>query len=219
MEDMKNEILTAAQMRDLEALAANDLDQGTYSLMLNAGRAVVDVLLNRFGEAEGYDVLCGPGNNGGDGYVIATLLREAGLSVQVHALGAPSPDTDAARACSGWEGDTLDLANWQPKNGRVVVDAIFGAGLSRNVEGAVLEAIGRAEAENVEVIAVDLPTGIEADTGAVLGAAFTAMATVTFCRPKPAHVMAPGAPDVAPCSCAISALKTDTFLREGATYR
>lgn len=186
------EILTADQMRQAEDQAARELPGGTFTLMENAGQAVFDFLLTRHAEAHGFDVLCGPGNNGGDGYVVARLLREAGLDVRLFALAAPREGTDAARAASGWSGSVEDLATWQPEEGRLIVDAIFGAGLSRNLEGLVLDVVREARTAASTVVAVDLPTGIEADTGAVLEDAFKASATISFCRAKPAHLMLPG---------------------------
>ncbi|KFB10085.1 bifunctional ADP-dependent NAD(P)H-hydrate dehydratase/NAD(P)H-hydrate epimerase [Nitratireductor basaltis] len=192
MNDAPLELLTASKVKHAEQAAATELADGTYTLMERASQAVYDLLLARLADAGGFDVLCGPGNNGGDGYVVARLAAQAGLDVDVYALGQPKPHTDAARAFAAWDRPIRELAEWEPRAGRVVVDALFGSGISRDLEGNVLAAVSRANAAGSLVVAIDLPTGIEADTGQVLGAAFEAAITVSLFRYKPGHVMAPG---------------------------
>ncbi|HYD99292.1 MAG TPA: NAD(P)H-hydrate dehydratase [Alphaproteobacteria bacterium] len=157
-------------------------------LMERAGLAVADAVCARF-DPQPALVLCGPGNNGGDGYVVARLLKDRGWPVEVRALAEPATQ-DAQAASARWDGPT------RPLNGRIgealVVDALFGAGLSRPLDGAAAGAAaalaGRADA----IVAVDIPSGVPGDTGQPLGPAFCAGLTVTFHARKPGHVLEPG---------------------------
>lgn len=138
-------------------------------------------------------VLCGPGNNGGDGYVAARLLRAEGWPVRVMALGRPKLGSDAARHAAAWSGPVEPADPRRIGSCRYVIDALFGAGLARPLDGAarrLVEAVNRrVEAGAAECLAVDVPSGIDGDTGAVRGVAPTAFLTVTFFRKKPAHLL------------------------------
>lgn len=158
-------------------------------LMENAGRAVERTIRRRFRPCPTV-VLCGPGNNGGDGFVVARRLHEAGWPVRVALLGARDRLTgDAALAASRWRGPVERLAPATVRRAHLVVDAVFGAGLARPVEGVVVETFAACR---MPVVAVDLPSGVAGDTGAVLGTAPQAALTVTFFRLKPAHLLRPG---------------------------
>ena len=124
------ELLTPREMAeaDRRAIEAGPLDG--YGLMLNAGAAVAAELLKRFSGAQRFDVLCGPGNNGGDGYVAARLLAEAGVDVRVYADGAPRDGSDAARAAAACPLPVSPLSDFEPGPDTVTVDALFGAGFS-----------------------------------------------------------------------------------------
>ncbi|MCG8443903.1 MAG: NAD(P)H-hydrate dehydratase [Caulobacterales bacterium] len=178
--------------------AAERLGTPRAALMEAAGAAVASAICERFSPDVGAAiVLCGPGDNGGDGYVAARHLSEMGWKVRVAALGAPAPDSAAAEAAGRWTGPTSPLA---PGGGRggvgVVVDALFGAGLSRPLDGAAADAARAWEAappdRRAPVVAVDLPSGVEGDTGAARGPAMQAALTVTFLAPKPGHALEPG---------------------------
>lgn len=165
----------------------------SYGLMEQAGQAVSAAALRLFPGAIRFVVLCGPGNNGGDGYVAATALARCGASVTVFHLGDPQRlRGDAAIAFSACPLNGLPLAGYVPQSGDVIVDALFGAGLDRGVPDVVAEAIGRVTDAGVPVIAVDLPSGLDGRTGQVQGAAFTAVHTVTFMARKPGHLLLPG---------------------------
>ena len=143
------------------------------------------------------DVLCGPGNNGGDGYVVAKLLKEAGMPVRLWALGQPKQGTDAATAAAECPIEAKPLTDFSPPAGSIVpasviIDALFGAGLSKTIEGDAAKAIEKCNAASVPVVAVDLPSGVSGDSGNILGAAFKADTTVTFFRKKPGHLLQPG---------------------------
>ncbi|HQR48647.1 MAG TPA: NAD(P)H-hydrate epimerase, partial [Steroidobacteraceae bacterium] len=183
MHSLAGALYSASQVRDLDRRAIHDLGIPGYELMSRAGRATLDALCALWPTARSIAVLCGPGNNGGDGYVVARLARAQGLRVTVVALGDPGALTgDARRAydefvaaggrCEGWSPGALESD--------VVVDALFGTGLARALDGAAASMIAAVNASGRPVVAVDVPSGLQADTGAVLGAAMHADLTVTF---------------------------------------
>jgi hydroxyethylthiazole kinase-like uncharacterized protein yjeF len=156
-------------------------------LMANAGRAVARAVRRRFPPGR-VVVLCGPGNNGGDGYVAARLLQQWGWPVAVAALAPPRPGSDAAWAAGLWHGPLVSFAPASAARADLVIDAVFGAGLARDVDGIVADTLRAAR----RVLAIDTPSGIDGATGAVRGYAPTAAATVTFFRYKPGHLLLPG---------------------------
>ena len=189
---MVHEILTPDEMgeADRRAIAAGPLDG--YGLMRNAGRAVADEALARYPDARAFDILCGPGNNGGDGYVAARMLAESGCTVRVWAHAPPRDGSDAALAAGDWTGPVAPLSTYRPARGTVVFDALFGAGLARPLDaafGTLLEALRKAA---LPVVAVDLPSGLPGLTGRPDGPVCPASVTVTFARKKPAHLLQPG---------------------------
>ncbi|WP_411035487.1 NAD(P)H-hydrate dehydratase [Shinella sp. BYT-45] len=185
-------IITPAEMGRIDrAAAASGL--WSYGLMERAGQAVAAAALRRFPGALRFAVLCGPGNNGGDGYVAARVLRDAGAEIAVHALGdTASLKGDAATAFANFNGGVAPLADYSPRSGDVVIDALFGAGLARDLPDEVARTIDAVRRTVLPVLAVDLPSGIDGRTGQVRGAAFEAAATVTFMCRKPGHLLLPG---------------------------
>lgn len=183
----------------LLAVQSAELDRATivrgtpgFTLMQRAGAAVVACVQEKYASSPCL-ILCGPGNNGGDGLVIAELLRRQGYLVQTAMLTPPEKlPGDAALARDFYQGEIL---SWSPSllNGAaLVIDALFGVGLDRPLDTdfiAVIEAVNNSA---LPVIAVDLPSGIHADTGQILGAAMRATATVTFTRKKPGLLLLPG---------------------------
>jgi hydroxyethylthiazole kinase-like uncharacterized protein yjeF len=142
-------------------------------------------------------VFCGPGNNGGDGYVAARLLRESGFAVRVGSLGdAGRLKGDAAEAARRWNGEVADVAALDLGDADLVIDALFGAGLSRDLAGAARRAVERLDewgrVSGRPLIAVDVPSGLDGTTGQVRGACLHATETVTFFRLKPGHLLLPG---------------------------
>jgi hydroxyethylthiazole kinase-like uncharacterized protein yjeF len=186
------EVLSSTQMADADRLAIESGPFDGYRLMQNAGQAVFTELLTRYPQGSCYDILCGPGNNGGDGYVIARLLLEAGFAVQVWADGVPRADSDAERAGRECPVSAASLAGFKPRRGHIVVDALYGAGLSRSLDGDAERAAAACRDANSTVVAIDLPSGLSGDSGEPLGSTFEASLTVTFFRPKPAHLLEPG---------------------------
>ena len=186
---MAREILTVAQMAaaDRAAVASGT---PTQVLMERAGEAVATAVRARY-VRQPVVVWCGPGDNGGDGSVAARPLKRRGWPVLVEAAFPPA--TEAARwAASRWKGEVRPLSA-RPAPGHLYIDALFGAGLSRPLEGGVADLAWAARDTAVHIVAVDTPSGIHGDTGRALGdVAFRAEMTVTFHRRKPAHVLAEG---------------------------
>ncbi|MDB5396081.1 MAG: uncharacterized protein JWM91_3587 [Rhodospirillales bacterium] len=186
-----NALLDVASARaiDQAAIAAGTPE---IDLMERAGAATVAAIRARWQPVSTL-VLAGPGNNGGDGYVVARLLVEAGWQVRIAGACARERLSGAARiAADRWQGamraidpDILDGAE-------LVVDALFGTGLRRPLDGALRATVEALNARPVPVVAVDIASGIDSDTGAILGAAVKANLTVTFFRRKPGHFLLPG---------------------------
>jgi hydroxyethylthiazole kinase-like uncharacterized protein yjeF len=133
-------------------------------------------------------VLAGPGNNGGDGYVVARLLAQDGWPVAVAALAPPRENSDAAGAARQWRGPMAPFSPADAARAALVIDAVFGAGLARDLDGVVAETLRAAR----RVVAVDVPSGVDGATGAVRGYARQAALTVSFFRLKPGHLLLPG---------------------------
>ena len=184
------ELLTNAQMAQADRLA---VDGGVSSadLMENAGRAVADHVSRNYPSGTRVVVLAGPGNNGGDGYIAARLLASRGCDVRLLRIGIPGKG-DAGRAAEQWKGPTTDATPEGLAGTDVIVDALFGAGLDRPVSGLARAMIEAINAGGLPVVAVDLPSGINGDTGAAMGAAMKARETVTFFRRKRGHLLLPG---------------------------
>jgi NAD(P)H-hydrate epimerase len=162
------------------------------TLMEAAGRAVLRALVARF-PPQPVLVLCGPGNNGGDGYVAARRLAAVGWTVRLASLVDPAAlRGDAAWARSTWTGPVEPLDPALLETPALVVDALFGAGLARDLDGLALATVERLNTLRRTVVAVDVPSGVDGTTGAVRGAAPEAALTVTFCRAKPGHLLLPG---------------------------
>ncbi|OQW62086.1 MAG: hypothetical protein A4S17_08580 [Proteobacteria bacterium HN_bin10] len=186
---MSREIITVEQMRAIDAASAQ-AGVATRTLMENAGRAVAEAIVQRFPQQR-TAVLCGPGNNGGDGWVAARALRQMGWPVWVETLVPREALTgDATSAAAAFEGDVYSVGEDSPM-ADLFVDALFGAGLSRPLEGDSARLAAMLPASRV--VAVDVPSGIKGDDGNPLGGVcFEAALTVTFVRKKPAHVLMPG---------------------------
>jgi len=196
------ELLTSHEMGRADQLTIAAGTPGIV-LMQAAGAAVADCArsaLQRRGGRRAL-VLCGPGNNGGDGYVAARILASEGFEVVVGALVDPAALCgDAALAAQAWTGETLTgetrpIAQLDYAGASVVIDALFGAGLSRDLDGearAAVELLNNWREQSGYVIAVDAPSGLDCDTGQIRGACVTADETITFLRLKPGHLLLPG---------------------------
>ena len=181
-----HEILTPAEMYRADALAVES-GVASLTLMESAGRAVAEEIVRRYG-ARKVLVLCGPGNNGGDGFVCARYLKHWGWPVRLALLGDRGELTgDAAAMAALWDGAVE--AGVSIGDAGLIVDALFGAGLSRDFPQELAEAINGA---CVPVVAVDVPSGLDGATGRPRGACVRADVTVTFFRRKPGHLLMPG---------------------------
>ncbi len=182
--------LSRDEVRSIDAKAANDFGLPTIVLMENAGRGAAERLRARLTPGDRVVIACGPGNNGGDGAVVARHLDAWSIPVAVVWFADPAqlhgdaatqhdiltrsgiPQTVASDFSSIWSG-----ADW-------IVDALLGTGLTRPVEGLLLTAIDSMNRSGLPILALDLPSGLDADTGQPLGAAVRATFTVTFVAPK-----------------------------------
>ncbi|HPG03574.1 MAG TPA: NAD(P)H-hydrate dehydratase [Rhodoblastus sp.] len=214
---MKIEILTTAEMAEADRLT---MDSGVagVALMEAAGRAVADRaahLIRRRGGTK-IEVLCGPGNNGGDGYVAAHALLEMGFDVEAHTLGDPRAlKGDAAWAYELWNRDAPPIDLFDIEQADLVIDALFGAGLARDLDGAARQLVERVNVWRRSrggcVLAVDVPSGLDGTTGALRGAAIGADETVTFFRLKPAHLLIPGRALCGTIVCADIGISSDAL--------
>jgi hydroxyethylthiazole kinase-like uncharacterized protein yjeF len=184
-------LLTPAEMYEADA-AATRLGVTSLMLMENAGLAVAEEIFRRW-LRKPVTVICGPGNNGGDGFVVARLLYERGWPAQVLKAGRHDGGGGAAAAnAERWRGPTsIAAADLVPRGG-IIVDALFGAGLSRDIESDIARIIHAANASAGPIVAVDMPSGIDGASGLVRGTAIVAELTVSFCRKKPGHLLFPG---------------------------
>lgn len=192
MEPLSPVLVLPSEMAEIDKRAVGSGIDG-YRLMSAAGHAIAAAVLRLQPGAKRVAILCGPGNNGGDGYVVARVLRECGVAIGVFSLvDQRSLKGDALTAREDLGGIVEPLEDYRPCSGDVIVDALFGAGLSRRVPAIVDTLAQVAAARRIPIIAVDLPSGIDGRTGRVLGAAFRASHTVTFVCRKPGHVLMPG---------------------------
>lgn len=189
---------TELALLDVSGMAAADqaaIAAGTPGrvLMERAGQAVADAADRRAPAGARILVLCGPGNNGGDGFVAGRLLRERGRHVTLALAGERSRLAgDAALMAQLWTGPVEPIAGLRPRDHDLIVDALFGAGLSRPLEGEIAALVAAVNASGRPVVAVDVPSGLSGDTGRSEGEVIRASETVTFFRLKPGHLLQPG---------------------------
>lgn len=197
-----NTVLNAQQVRQSELNWAENKGVSTWPLMLRAGKSFVRQYLDQL-RHKSVLVLVGRGNNGGDGYCIARLLREAGVRVVLAApFGQPQPETDARRARQEFldSGEEI-LDQWPEQWFEVLVDALFGSGLNRPLDDAAQSLIERMNASSASILAVDVPSGLNADTGLPVPVSVHADATHSFIAYKPGLLTAGG-----PGSCGVLTL-------------
>ena len=181
------ELLTPSEMADADRITIESGVPG-IELMVSAGRGVADIVTNFAANSNRVVVLAGPGNNGGDGFVAARILHEQGFPVTVGLLGEESNISgDAKIALASLKNSSIatkKLTKEIVHDGDIFIDALFGAGLCREIEGVAAESIKAINDTEKPVVAVDLPSGIDGETGNILGVAFKATETVTFFRKK-----------------------------------
>src|SRR5262245_40835441 len=225
------ELLTAAEMAEADRLAIAGGIAGIL-LMENAGRAVADRVAANHRVGASIVVVAGPGNNGGDGFVVGRLLAERGYAVRLLLVGSRTRlKGDAALAAERFTGaieaaapEQLSIVGKPPD---AIVDALFGAGLDRPVEGIARDMIAAMNSAGCRTYAVDLPSGINGTTGAVMGLAVEAAETITFFRRKPGHLLLPGrlhcgaltVADIGIPAATLAMIQPQTFLNEPALWR
>ena len=218
--DVQLELLTPMQMGEADQLTIDGGISGV-ELMENAGQAVFSHITQNYSEYQSVLIICGPGNNGGDGFVVARKLAEVGKKVNLFLLGdVEKLKGDAAVMASRWQQGvyTLTLESLRGylesnQDHILVVDALFGAGLNRDITGGVLKIVEYINKHNCPVVSIDIPSGIDGESGATRGAALQASSSITFFRYKPGHLLMPGAEYCGKLECQDIGIKTEVFAR------
>lgn len=178
------EIYAVADVREIDNAAINDAGISGYALMTRAAQAALDAARADFPDAKRWQIVCGSGNNGGDGYVLARLAALQGIGVSVLTLADPETlSGDAATACVDFAAEGGVLANFEgviDDEAELLVDALLGSGIERDVTGQYADVIAAMNAHPAPVLALDIPSGLNADSGAVMGIAVRADLTITF---------------------------------------
>ena len=187
-----HELLKTDEIAQADALT---IEAGTSGIVLmeRAGRAVADAACQMVPDGGRMTVLCGPGNNGGDGFVAARVLVGRGYRVSVVLLGELNTlKGDARLAADMWQGEIVSPERFDPASADCLIDALFGAGLVRPLEGKAADLVAAINGSGRPVLAVDVPSGLDGNTGQIRGSAVKAQKTVTFFRLKPGHLLYPG---------------------------
>ena len=186
-----SEIFLSDEMKRFEKL--NFLKKNSYLFMKKAGYKVFKFIEGNFKKKQSIIVLCGPGNNGGDGFVIAKHLLNKGHKVQVYTLiDAKKYKGDALKALKEFKGGTKKISFFKPKKNILIIDALFGIGIKRNIKGKLEKIIKLLNHAGNSVVSVDIPSGISSNNGQILGIAIKADYTVTFHRKKVGHILGHG---------------------------
>lgn len=184
MDALPTEIYSVATVRDIDRTAIEEKGVPGYTLMTRAGAAAVAETLATFPAARNWQVVCGAGNNAGDGYVVARLAASEGIAVAVLAVTTPAALVgDAATAHADFVAAGGEVSSWAgalAPAATLIVDALLGSGLTRDVDGDFVAVVDAINAAGVPVVALDIPTGLNGDTGAVMGNAVRADLTITF---------------------------------------
>jgi hydroxyethylthiazole kinase-like uncharacterized protein yjeF len=218
-------LLSVAQMNAADRAAIAAGTPGT-TLMQNAGDAVAKEITRRWSPRP-TTVLCGPGNNGGDGFVVAVALAQTGWMVRVALLGRIEElRGDAQFHAARWHGGVEPMTPAAVDGASLVVDAVFGSGLSRPLDSQVVDTLAAVKRRSLPLVAIDVPSGVMGDGGESLGAV-TATCTVTFARKKPGHVLLPGralcgqtvVADIGIPAAVLESLSVDTWENHPALWR
>ena len=185
------EIVSSREMESFEK--EQFLRSDSYFFMKKAGNEVFKAISKNFSNKQPVIVLCGPGNNGGDGFVIAKNLDKKGYQVEVYALiNKNNYKGDALKAFSEYGNDLKNIRSFKLKKNALIVDALFGIGLNRNIKGKLKEIFNQINKANNNVVSVDIPSGVCSNTGRILGSAIQADFTITFHRKKLGHILGLG---------------------------
>jgi NAD(P)H-hydrate epimerase len=222
---IRTALLSVAQMTEADRAAIAAGTPGSL-LMQNAGNAVAREITRRWSPRP-VSVLCGPGNNGGDGFVVALSLAQAGWPVRVALLGRKEILRGDARVhAARWSGAIESVTPAVIEGAALAVDALFGSGLSRRLDPQIVATLTAVTRRGIPLVAVDVPSGVMGDTGESVGAA-PAACTVTFARKKPGHVLLPGrelcgeivVADIGIPSAVLESLPIDTWENDPALWR
>jgi hydroxyethylthiazole kinase-like uncharacterized protein yjeF len=163
----------------------------SFTLMQRAGKAVAEIIIERY-EKQPVFVLCGSGNNGGDGFIVASLLKKKNWPVTIAcAVDIHDLQGDASRAAETWAGEVLSFDELELPDTGLIIDAVFGTGLSRSIEGKIYDVLISLRETDCPIVAIDVPSGVNADTGECQECTPQAELTITFARKKPAHLLLP----------------------------
>ncbi len=210
-------LLTPDEMGRADQLAISDGISG-YTLMKTAGDALFQAICANWPNARNIVVVCGPGNNGGDGFVVAQSLKTSGFHVTLGLLGNPNAlSGDAALAYADWSGDTRAADELNFNEADLLVDALFGAGLARPLTGAAATLVDAMNSADAPILAVDLPSGLDGRTGKADGPFIKAARTVSFFRKKPGHLLLPGRDACGPVEIADIGIPGSAVARLGIT--
>ena len=185
------EILSAKQMKKADMLAVEKSKIKSFELMDNAGKAVAAIVAKEF-KCGKVLILCGPGNNGGDGLILSSCLSESGKEVDLYCLGKNNYKGDSLKAYKKNKLKKKPLEEININQDAVIVDALFGIGLNKKIQGIFKECINKINNSKLKVIAVDIPSGIYGDNGKVMGVAVRADVTLALHAKKLGHKMYPG---------------------------
>jgi ADP-dependent NAD(P)H-hydrate dehydratase / NAD(P)H-hydrate epimerase len=190
-EKMTDNVLLSVEQSYLADQLAKDAGVSGLELMEAAGASIAGEVMRRY-PTQPTAILCGPGNNGGDGFVVARYLARAGWPIKLGLLGARDAlKGDAAANADRWHGEVLPLSLSIIDDCSLVVDGLFGAGLTRSIDGVPATLIDRINTKKLTCVSIDVPSGVHGDTGEVLGSAPKADLTVSFFRAKPGHYLMP----------------------------
>jgi len=186
-------ILSCKNHRDLDKKTIKKFISG-YTLMENAGKVIFKIIKKKFKKQKKIKILCGPGNNGGDGFVVAKLLKEDGyLNINLFCLVTKKKLKGDAKLAAKKFGDNFkSFSNFKISSNDVVIDGIFGSGLKKNISGNLKKIIEKINLKKPYCISIDVPSGINGDTGQVQGVAVKSNDTITFTRKKIGHLLSPG---------------------------
>ena len=188
-----DQAVSSQEMRLFEKNEFLKLKKESYFFMKNAGKQAFNLIRKNFKKKQPIIVLCGPGNNGGDGFIIAKYLKNHGYKTEVYASSnKKSYKGDALKALNEYGEKIKKISSFRIKKNALIVDAIFGIGLSRNIKGILKKIFNQINKSNNKVVSIDIPSGISSDTGKILGCAIKADYTVTFHTKKLGHLFDPG---------------------------
>jgi len=190
---LNHAILSCKHHRDLDKKTIKKFLPG-YKLMENAGGEIFKIIKKKFKKKNKIKILCGPGNNGGDGFVVAKLLKENGyLNVDLFSLLAKKElKGDAKLAANNFNGKLKSFSNFKVSSDDLIIDGLFGSGLKKNISGNLKRIIEKINLKKPYCISIDIPSGINGDTGEIQGIAIQSKDTITFTRRKPGHLLTPG---------------------------